>query len=129
MIGGDQGKAGSVQLDRLQQQGLVIVDVIDVQKRENPWIGAIALEQDPQVGILELGGHYVRYLSARPLVEIAEHDPRPAKIGRAHQTGGDQLARLLSPLEEIGSQVNIEDVQHGAVDGDVGAQASALLPS
>jgi hypothetical protein len=25
--------------------------------------------------------------------------------------------------------VNVEDVQHGAVDGDVGAQASALLPS
>src|SRR5262249_18472917 len=87
-------------------------DVIEMQDRKEPWIGAPPLEMVAKVHAFEFGAQQRRRQAAHPFVEIAEDNLRsvymPVGYDRRHP------ARLMAALENRRPKMDVVDVQHAA---------------
>lgn len=80
MIGGDKCGAAFVEREAFKRERGIVVDVIEVDERERAGIGARSLEMLAEVCTLEMFGEKVRGQTARPFVEVAEHDARAVQF-------------------------------------------------
>lgn len=86
-----------------------VVDVVEVQQREEAWIGATALEEGEQVDAAEALGQDVAGQRARPLVEVAEQDLRAGHTAVVHPRG--EPLGLIAALEQRRPEVGVVHVQ------------------
>src|SRR5262245_22599759 len=136
MIGGDQGGPAAVQRGALQFQEIVEVDVIEMQKGQQPRVGAFASEVNADVRALKMIGEQAGSQTADPFVEIAEQDARPGVIVPFEDLFIEQSAGLMAAFEIRSAEVHIVNVQQvpavrlsvqPAVQVDIDAQTAALL--
>jgi hypothetical protein len=110
MIRGDLGESILWQphLVDLHARALVI-DVIEVEQREEAGIGAAVAQMRPEIDAVELLREDIGRQRAGPFVEIAEHDLRagdPAVVDDVCQPH-----RLIAALEQRGAQMHVVEVQ------------------
>lgn len=106
-------------------QAARVVDVVEVQNREEAWIGAPPLEIAADVHAPQLSAQQDRGQTAHPLVEVAQHDFGTADVAVADDLG--QALSLIPSLENGGAEVDVVDVQSMSVDVDIGPLQAARL--
>src|SRR5438876_4408976 len=110
---------------------MVVVDVVQMQQRQDAGISAAASGEALQVGAAKLAAQQAGGEAERPLVEIAGDDARAAQAGAAHDLIAHQARTLSAALAQSGAQVHVEQMQDAAFsrrrEFQVGAQASAPL--
>src|SRR6185503_17821643 len=74
MVRRDQRASCSHQLHLLHFDVALVVDVIEMHHREDPWIGASPAKVRRKVDALQPLAQQRRGGAARPLVEVAQHD-------------------------------------------------------
>ena len=72
--------------------------MVEMHKGQNARIGAGATEMNPDIGALEVIGQEARSQTARPFIEITEHDPRAGMIGLLEDILGEKLVGLVTAL-------------------------------
>jgi hypothetical protein len=128
MVGSNQGSASTMQAEMFKQKAIVEIKMIQVKKREDAWIGAGITEKGLRLDGFESLAHEAGRQSPRPLIEIANHDSWTSEIGLIQNVGAQQSPDLMTPLDESGSQVNIEEVENGMADLKISPQTAASLP-
>ncbi len=121
VIGSDPGAPRAMNPESLALEVLVPVDPIEGQEREDRRVRAA----HARLG-RELVPQRPADRAAVPLVEIAHQHARPF---HAHRDGEEvrEQRKLLAPLAEAESEVAVEHVQPGAVDGQIHAEAAPRL--
>ena len=103
----------------------LVIDVIQVQDREDPGIGATAPEVGAQVDAFQAFGQHFGRHAAHPFVEVAEHDFRDADAAVVEDRA--EPAGLVAPFEERRAEVDVIEVQRVVADVDIDALAAARL--
>src|SRR5438309_7432005 len=114
VVAGQQGSAAAVDGKIHQAQVVVVVDVVQVQQRQDAGIGAAASGEAFQVGAAKFAAQQAGGEAERPLVEIAGDDARPAQAGAARDLIAHQARALGAALAQPGAQVDVEQVQDAA---------------
>lgn len=115
--------------EALQSQLAVKVDVIETEKREASGERSRPSQMVTDVGFVEMGRQRGRHGSAQPLIEISKDDSRPVQFFVGDDSLLEQFSCLSPLLEESRPEVNVEDMQRGVVEADIGPQAPSILPS
>src|SRR4029450_7768242 len=100
----DEGFAVAWQLDRVPLHVSLVGDVVEVDDREDTWIGAPALEVRLDVDALEQRAQRPGRETTHPFVEVAEDDLGSANTVIVH-VGGESRG-LIAPLEDCGPEVH-----------------------
>src|SRR4051812_5975936 len=111
MVRCNERRAAAMDAEGFQRQRPVVVEVVEMEQRQNAGIGAGIARVCPRLDGLKLGAHQARSKTARPLVKVAKHDAGAGVLGAFQYSICEQLARLLTTLYEAGAEMHIEDVQ------------------
>src|SRR4029453_8515475 len=125
VVGRHQRLAGSRQLDPDDLDVALIVDVIQVQNREDAWIGAPAAQVRAEIDSLQALRQQRRRQTPHPLVEVAEHHFRAGYSPVAYERG--EALGLEPTLEIRGAKMHVVQMQERAVQVQVDALATARL--
>src|SRR5436190_3836129 len=125
MIGRDQREPRPRQLDADDVHPAGIVNVIEVEQREETGIGSPPFQVVAQVNALQPSAEQLRRRAAHPLVEVAKHNLRAPDM--AVRDDVRQPLGLIAPLEDRGAKVDVVDVQRVAPDRDVRSLQTSLL--
>src|ERR1700730_18784272 len=107
MVARNQRLSGPAQPQLFELQSRVVVNVIEVQEREQPGVGAGSAKVHPYVGALQMRTEQARCQSASPFVEVSQDDSRRSQAAVDQQPGSDQLAALLTAFERRGPEVHV----------------------
>jgi hypothetical protein len=128
VIGGQQRCRSAVQPKARELEALVVVDVIQVEEREQPGISAPRAEVHAHVDAPKVGGEQ-RDEQRPPVVEVSEKHPGAGEVRARPDHGLEEPGPLLAPLGRRRAEVHVEHVQQRPVSQPhVHAQAAALLP-
>ena len=120
MVGGNEGQAGTGQLNAPDLDVAAEIDVIEMEDREKAGIGAAPLQVGVQIDALQPRRQDVADETAAPFVEVTEHDLGPRRSPIVHPRR--QFGRLMTTLEQRGAEVNVIELQ-GAVFAQVNRDA------
>src|SRR4030095_11872337 len=95
-----------------KNQVSIKINMIQVHEWKNSGIGAGSPEVAPNVGALKMRGHQARNKPASPFVEVSQHDAGSLQLIARQNFGRDQLPPLCAPLQQSGSEVNVEDMKY-----------------
>src|SRR5919109_1532210 len=96
-------------------QASVEVNVIQVQQRQHPGIGALASRERAKIGALEVLLHQLRGQAASPFIEVAEDDAGTCESRVAEDLTAEQLRPLVAPLHISGAEMHVKGVQNASV--------------
>src|SRR5262249_52231788 len=125
MVRGHQGEPRARQLHADDVDGAAIVDVIEMQHRQDAGVGPAPLQMRAQIEAVETLVQHARRRAAQPFVEVAEHDRRLGDAARVENLG--QVRRLIATLEQRRAEVHVEQMQHARPDVEIDALAAARL--
>src|SRR5262245_34904713 len=102
--------------------------MIEMQQRKEAGIGTRVAGESAWIEGLKNLAHQARSEAARPFIEITNDNPGTATLAAIEHFVAEQLASLMTALDETGTQVNIEKVQNRAVGHQqIAAQAAAAF--
>ncbi len=128
MVGGEEGLAAAPQFGIHQMQRRFVVTVVEGEERQQA--GESAREAGSVLGAegLKLAAEEARGQTARPLVEIAEHEARAAQGGLAEDLGIHEPFGLEAALHVAGAEMHVEEMNQAAwSDFDFGLEDAARL--
>ena len=103
-----------------------VIDVVEMQERQNAGIGSLAPQMYAQIDRLQLLLEHGGGQALTPFVEVAEHDLRRVNPAIVHDRG--KPLRLVAALAERRAEMHIEQMQRVVVVyGEVDALAAARL--
>src|SRR5215813_7747361 len=102
--------------------------MVELHQREKCRVAArVAGESAVKTGRDSLA-HEARGKAAGPFIEVADYDSRTATLTQIKYFVTNQPASLMAAFDEAGSEVNVEDVQNGAIAQEqIAAQAAATF--
>ena len=115
-----EGRARAGELDGPDLDMPLVVDVIQVQHREDARVRAPAFQVRVDVDAFEEGVEGLRRQAPRPLVEVAEDDLRSLYPPIVDE--GRQPRRLVAALEDRGAEMDVALLQAGRRDREPGAR-------
>ena len=127
MIAGYERETTAVRESVFDFQMIVVINMVEMEKRKNARISSSAREMFKQIGRTKMRFQKPRRQTARPLVEIAEHQARRVVLS-IQDLVVEQSFDLLAPLEKSRAEMNIVNVHETAiVDFNVNVLTSARL--
>jgi len=125
MVRRDEREPRARELDADDLHPPRVVDVVEVQQREESGIGAPSLQVIAQVDAVQFFAEQRRRQPLHPFIEIAEDDLRSADVAIRGDRG--EPVRLVAALENRGAEVHVVDVERAAAGIDVDALHAARL--
>ena len=89
---------------------MVEINVIEMQKGENPGIGAAGFQELLQIDALEVFAHQAWGQAACPLVKISGYNFGTADFSMLQNVRAHQFPGLVPSFNKPGSQVHIEEM-------------------
>src|SRR5207237_3940448 len=93
---------------------MVVVDVVQMQQRQDAGISAASAGEALQVGAAKFAAQQAGGEAERPLVEIAGDDARAAQAGGARDLIAYQSRALGAALAQSGAAMDVEQMQDAA---------------
>src|SRR3954454_10242759 len=111
MVRGDARQSSTHYFELEELQGIVMVDVIQLENRHQSGKASSSAAVLSGVDLVELFDHQLRCESPRPLVEIAQDHTRPRVGSMVQHPLAEQQRPLGATLPITRSQMNVEYVQ------------------
>jgi hypothetical protein len=115
VVRGDQCVVAALDPETLQGQMTVVIEMVQVQEREKTRIRTRVAGEGAGVESFEHLAHEARREAARPFVEVTHDDSWAATLAAVEYFVAEELASLMTALDETGAEMNVEEVKHGAV--------------
>src|SRR3954462_6820330 len=127
MVRGDARQSSAHYFELEELQGIVIVDVIQLENRHQSGKASPSAPVLSGMDLVELFDHQLRCEPARPLVEITEDYPRTTVAGMVQHPLAEQQRPLGATLPITRSQMHVEYMQQGAFQPQIGPQTSTCF--
>ena len=125
MIRRDQRLARAGNLDARDFDMPFVINVVEMQERQDAGVGAFAPQVHAQIDRLQLLAQRRGGDAAAPFVEIAEHDLRRVNPPVVHDRG--KALGLVAPLAKRGAEVHVEKMQRALLDHQIHPLAAPWL--
>src|SRR5690349_4493133 len=130
VIGGEERQPGSVQMHVAQFEVAIVINMVEVQERQDAGVGGSAFQVHDDIGALHVLAEELAGQAASPFVEIADDNAMRRKLSASQDVRRKKLPCLFAAFRERGSQVKRKEVDGSSFGQEQGgAQALPVLAS